>query len=105
MAKNISPQRRKDRRVAQKPLPFRALMTKEQNSVHERLQLFGDFPECTPQHCCQLDWLHVLMIAVADAAEYARLDECDPQILKALKRQLAITAAACEMWADSLEES
>lgn len=97
----------KSRRVA-KPettIPFRALMTKAQNEVHERLQLFGDMPECGPKFCCELDWLHVLMTSVTDAAEQTRLDESDPLVIKALKRRLAITAAACEMWADSLEET
>jgi hypothetical protein len=79
-------------------------MTQQHNSVLERLQLFGDLPDCDPKFCCELDWQHVLMIALTDAFEKTRLDECDSLVIKALKRQLAIIAAACEMWADSLED-
>jgi hypothetical protein len=86
------------------PIPFRALMTQGRNDVHAALQLWGDFPDCNPEHCCDLDWQHVLMSGLADGFEQSRLDECDP-LIKALKRKLAITAAACEMWADSLEDN
>ena len=52
-----------------------------------------------------MDWQHVILSSLTDAFEQARLDECDSQIIAALKRKLAVTAAACEMWADNLEES
>jgi hypothetical protein len=89
---------------AKSPLPFRAQMTKSQNDVQAALQLWGDFPDCSPKFCCELDWQHVIMSSLTDVFEQSRLDECDPLVIKALKRKLAITAAACEMWADSIEE-
>lgn len=87
------------------PVPFRALMTKERSGVVERLQLYGDLPSVGPERACDVDWLHVLMASVTEAAERVRVrvDGHDPLSTKALKRQLAIAAAACEMWADSLE--
>ena len=88
-----------------RPLPFsfRALMTKERGRVLEALQLWGALPGVDWEHNCPQDWQHILVDRLGDIFEQARLDDCDPLVIKALIRQLATLASICEQWAERLE--
>lgn len=77
---------------------FRDLVDAQRNSVAEALQLFGDFPDCTEAHACELDWQHVLMTRLTDAFEQTRLDLSDPVVSMTLRRHLAQIVATCEAW-------
>lgn len=90
------------RKAQQNPLPFRALMTQERNSVMLLLQLGGNLTT-TPDRANELDWQHTIVEALASVMEDARFDLSDPVVARGLKRRLAVAASACEMWADQLE--
>lgn len=85
------------------PLPALAELVKERrNSVHEVLQLWGDFPDCGPGHTCHADWTHVLLTQITDIVEQTRLDASDPVVGKVIRKHLASLIAACEMWDEEL---
>lgn len=90
-------------KVAEKPVPFRAEMTRVRNRVLEHLTGCGYAPHTTAENANQVDWQHALLECVSEVAFEARFDLDDPVVIKAMKTKLAITAAACEMWADQLE--
>lgn len=84
--------------------PLAKLIEKERNEVHAAMQLWGDFPECNPKHCCSLDWLHVLQTNLTDLMEHARREDTLEGEQRAMRRKLATIIAACEMWDKQLED-
>jgi hypothetical protein len=80
------------------------LIEKERNEVHAAMQLWGDFPECNPKHCCSLDWLHVLQSNLTDLMEHARREDTLEGEQRAMRRKLATIIAACVMWDKQLED-
>lgn len=85
-------------------IPLRQLVKKERNEVYAAMQLWGDFPECNPKHCCSLDWLHVLQTNLTDLMEHARREDEIESCQHSMRRKLATIIAACEMWDKELEE-
>lgn len=74
----------------------------ERNSVHEVLQLWGSFPDCSPKHSCELDWIHVLLSQTTDLIEHVRLlsapDYNEVKERKLMRKRLAQIIATCEAW-------
>ena len=62
-----------------KPKDFRAQVAELSSTVDEALQLWGDFPGCSRQGACELDWLHVLYERMATVSEHCRLNDDDEQ--------------------------
>lgn len=80
---------------------FPALVKREASTVHEVLQLWGDFPQGSENPCAQ-DWQHVLMEHSSGLFEQLRLDESDPAVARAIRVRLARIAATCEAWDKAL---
>lgn len=81
-----------------KPVAFRSLVRKHSHRVNEVLQLWGDFPECETRTADASDWLHVLMERMTELCEHCRMDECDPEVSRALRNSLSHIVATCEAW-------
>lgn len=86
------------------PASFRELVQEQRASVLEGLQLFGDFPECGETNAVEIDWLHVLLTRLTDAAEASRLRSVDETKNRSLRRELAKIVATCEAWEQQLEK-
>lgn len=98
----------KKTKSADKPIPYRltfkAHVESNRKRVIERLQLFGDFPQCNPRRAISQDWQHILIGATADLFEQLRFDENDPAVQHDILNRLGLVVAVSEAWATALME-
>jgi hypothetical protein len=83
---------------------FHKMMDEQRKHVIERLQMFGDFPQCDLRVNCASDWSHILIEATGDLFEQLRFDESDPEVCRDILRRLALIAVICQEWARCKEE-
>ena len=74
------------------------------SEVPERLQLFGDMPQCTASRAIEVDWIYVLADAQANLIEALRMTHPNEErhAKRKVRRNLATIVAACQEWAKHL---
>jgi hypothetical protein len=84
------------------PIPYsltlKGVVECQRKNVVEALQLYGDFPQLNAKTACSQDWQHVLTMRMVDLFEQLRFDESDPEVFRAIERELANIIATCEEW-------